>query len=83
MLIYCYEYSFVAGGAVSRADPDSVGVNPAWRKAILHIVAAVAWEDGQPVSEIRDAQQRLREMLNELEKVGDGSYLNEARTFIS
>ncbi|EEB98687.1 hypothetical protein MPER_01761 [Moniliophthora perniciosa FA553] len=26
--------SHVAGGAVSRADPDSVGVNPAWRDAV-------------------------------------------------
>jgi hypothetical protein len=60
-----------------------VGVNPAWRKAILHVTAAAIWEEGQPLSEIQNAQQRVRDMLNELEKVGDGSYLNEARISIS
>jgi hypothetical protein len=83
MLICCYEYSFVAGGAVSKADPDSVGVNPAWRKAIVHITADAVWEEGQPLSDIRNAQQKVRDILNELDKVGDGAYFNEARISIS
>lgn len=34
MLISSYVFSFVAGGKVSEIDPDYVGVNPAWRKAV-------------------------------------------------
>ncbi|KAM6495228.1 Glycosyl hydrolase family 61 domain containing protein [Amanita muscaria] len=31
-------HCFVAGGAVSKVDPDSSGLNPAWRKAVALVI---------------------------------------------
>jgi len=33
-------HSFVAGGAVSKIDPNAMGVNPSWRTALIHLVWA-------------------------------------------
>ncbi|KIL61721.1 hypothetical protein M378DRAFT_13300 [Amanita muscaria Koide BX008] len=35
-------FIFVAGGAVSRANPDSAGLNPAWREALGLLVSDAA-----------------------------------------
>jgi len=40
-------YGHVAGGAVSKVNPDSTGVNPAWRNAL-----SIGWNEGTSASEI-------------------------------
>jgi hypothetical protein len=75
--------SFVAGGKVSEIDPDSVGVNPAWRKAVLHATFGVSWPEGTSSQEIQEmvasgtqVESRLRELTP-----ASGAYFNEVCTF--
>ncbi|EIW73969.1 FAD-binding domain-containing protein [Coniophora puteana RWD-64-598 SS2] len=76
-------WNFVAGGQVAKADPDSAAVNPAWRKALVHIVWLAAWEDGTSsedltrLAELVGAQSRAMAALTP----GSGSYFNEASPF--
>lgn len=70
----------VAGGEVSRKDPDSVGVNPAWRKALWHLVISGSFAFNATATE-RNAVAKSLTRLNQ--KIidftpGAGSYLNEA-----
>ncbi|CAM0139136.1 unnamed protein product [Umbelopsis sp. WA50703] len=70
----------VAGGEVSRKDPDSVAVNPAWRKALWHIVISVGYEDNASPA-VREAQHRLTTNTNNFLRditPGSGCYMNEA-----
>jgi hypothetical protein len=75
-------FSVIAGGAVSRIDPDSTGLHPSWRKALVHASFIVEWAEGTPSSEI----EKLRaEVALGLKKVSDlmpgaGSYFNEVCT---
>ncbi|KAK7470125.1 hypothetical protein VKT23_001566 [Stygiomarasmius scandens] len=73
----------VAGGKVSEFDPDSAGLNPAWRKAILHVTVSGGWSDGATVDEIRVVQEQLKEELAVLENLapGGGAYFNEASLY--
>ncbi|KAF9467718.1 hypothetical protein BDZ94DRAFT_980876 [Collybia nuda] len=75
--------NFVAGGAVSKVDPDSTGLNPAWRKALGHATFGVSWKEGQPASEIQKARQQLRDGIKTLDAVapGSGAYFNEASLY--
>ena len=36
----------VACGAVSLVDPDSTGLNPSWRKALLEVYVRASWPEG-------------------------------------
>ncbi|KAM6494741.1 hypothetical protein JOM56_009364 [Amanita muscaria] len=45
-------FIFVAGGAVSRANLDSAGLNPAWREALGLLVSDVTWNEGTQTAEI-------------------------------
>lgn len=70
----------VAGGEVSKKDPDSVAVNPAWRKALWHIVISVGYEDNAPPAE-REKKHKLTTKTNEFFRditPGSGCYMNEA-----
>ncbi|KAF8157198.1 hypothetical protein B0H34DRAFT_789625 [Crassisporium funariophilum] len=69
----------VAGGAVSRVDPDSMGLNPSWRKAVAHIYASVSWQEGATGDVIRAAQSSLKKSAAILDTLttDSGSYLNE------
>uniref|UniRef100_A0A0W0F8P0 FAD-binding PCMH-type domain-containing protein n=2 Tax=Moniliophthora roreri TaxID=221103 RepID=A0A0W0F8P0_MONRR len=77
------ELSHVTGGAVSRVDPDSVGVTPAWRDSVVHVYTGVVWADGTSAAEIQNLKQRLRGYNDALEAVepGAGTYLNEASLY--
>ena len=73
----------VAGGAVSKVDPDSAAVNPAWRKAGGHALNGVGWPDGtsaEAISKLLDISKtgtaKLRALAPE-----SGAYLNEVRPF--
>ena len=73
--------SSVAGGAVSRVDPDSTGVNPSWRTAISHITIGVSWDEGSTADDISqqiDLLKKNTRILDEL-TTDSGSYYNEVR----
>lgn len=77
-------HSQVAGGAVSRIDPDSVGLNPAWRTAISHVIAVGVWPDGTNVKGINEVRAALKGDLKILASIaGDAAYFNEVGHFVS
>ncbi|GLB39902.1 putative oxygen-dependent FAD-linked oxidoreductase family protein [Lyophyllum shimeji] len=75
--------NFVAGGAVSKVDPETSGLHPAWRKAVAHVYSVESWAEGTSVSDIQQARQRLRAALDILDGLGPGSatYYNEASLY--
>ncbi|CAE6421891.1 unnamed protein product [Rhizoctonia solani] len=72
----------VGGGAVNDADPDSTGLNPAWRKdAIVSWSISGVWTNsvpGETIKQIKANVTRLTQELGELADLDDGSYFNEA-----
>lgn len=71
----------VAGGEVNKKDPDSVGVNPAWRKALMHIVLSNAKFSPNATAKHRKAVgERLTKLNSKLIDFtpGSGAYMNEA-----
>jgi len=75
-------WHLVAGGAVSKVDPDSTGVNPAWRTALGHIVWGAGWDEGASASEIKQMRAVLAQGLQNLtDLVGSSAYFNEASMF--
>ncbi|KAF5336773.1 hypothetical protein D9758_016398 [Tetrapyrgos nigripes] len=73
----------VAGGKVAQIDPDSAGVNPAWRKASAFFISAALWPEGVTVDEYRAIQQKLKDNLAILDSLapGGGTYFNEASMY--
>jgi hypothetical protein len=64
---------------VAKFDPDSVGLNPNWRKSVAHIYVGIGWQEGAPVSEIkalRDGMRRQTDILDGLSP-SSATYLNE------
>jgi hypothetical protein len=45
---------------VSKVDPDSTGLNPAWRKALAHIDWSQGWDEGASASEIDQIEGSTR-----------------------
>ena len=84
LLFYSFFQSSVAGGAVSRVDPESTGLNPSWRKAIAEVLTGVSWEEGANSTTILAAIERLKQRTDVLDKLtkDSGSYLNEVRTIL-
>ena len=80
-LIFFYALSSIAGGAVSRVDPDSTGLNPSWRRAISEVVIGVSWDEGSTADFISQQIDQLRQMILILDELttDSGSYLNEVK----
>jgi hypothetical protein len=60
-----------------------MGVNPAWRTALVHFISILTWPEGTSSSEIRkiqDTQRQHLEALSDLDK-NAGAYLNEASLY--
>ena len=76
-----YFPSSVAGGAVSRVDPESTGLNPSWRNAIAEVYITESWDEGADAATILAAIERLKKGTDDLDKLtkDSGSYLNEVR----
>jgi hypothetical protein len=80
---YCLESnltsdSFVAGGAVAQVDPDSTGLNPAWRQALVHVLWGTGWQEGTPFSEIKQLRAVVARSLTRIsELAGSSAYFNE------
>lgn len=68
----------MAVGAVSKLDPDSTGLNPAWRKALVHVVWGTGWDEGTPTSEIENLRTVLAQSLQNVARLtGSSAYYNE------
>ena len=74
-------HSLLSGGQVSRVDPDSMGLNPAWRNSLVFTLLGAAWEDGANLTEIDAARQVLIQNMKTLEAIApeSGAYFNEVR----
>ena len=74
-------HSLVTGGQVSRVDPESTGLNPVWRKSLVHAIIFTTWQDGATLTEIQAARQLLIQDMKILQGIApeSGTYLNEVR----
>ncbi|GAB5592368.1 hypothetical protein Unana1_07268 [Umbelopsis nana] len=70
----------IAGGEVSKKDPGSVAVHPAWRKALWHVVLSTPVNMNSTASEREHIRKRLTKTNRWLRNAtpGSGSYMNEA-----
>lgn len=75
----------VAGGQVAKngrgGDAIDSAVNPAWRKAITHLIFARSWENTTPFTEQKEIMRNLSKVEMPLLKALEpdmGSYINEA-----
>jgi len=73
--------SLVSGGHVSRVNPESTGLNPAWRKSLAFMLIATAWRDGANSTEIAAARALLVQDMKLLEGIApeSGAYFNEVK----
>ena len=62
-------------------DPESTGLNPAWRKSLIYTTLGTSWDDGANLTEIEAARQLLIQDMKILEGIApeSGAYLNEVR----
>ena len=68
---------------MSKVDPDSTGVNPAWRKALTHVDWGQGWEEGASASEIDQMRAALAKTLGKLSTLtGSSAYFNEVPLLI-
>lgn len=77
------ELLLVTGGQVSRVDPDSVGLNPAWRSSLVYTIIATVWQEGANETQIDANRQQLIQDMKILEGIApdSGAYLNEASRY--
>ncbi|KAI6020452.1 hypothetical protein BKA83DRAFT_4302284 [Pisolithus microcarpus] len=84
-ILYDCQASFdmIAGGKVSQVDPDSAGVNPAWRNAVVESNCAVYWQEGATAEEISGLTDQLKTWIKEMHDLTpqDGAYFNEASLY--
>ncbi|WEW56366.1 hypothetical protein PRK78_001809 [Emydomyces testavorans] len=71
----------VAGGQVAKNRDIEIALNPAWRKALVHVVVSRGWSKDTPLTEQRAIQSNLTNvevpLLKNLEP-DMGAYVNEA-----
>ncbi|KAI0360106.1 FAD-binding domain-containing protein [Trametes cingulata] len=78
-----FNYYLVAGGAVSRVDPSSTGLNPAWRQASAHAIVGTIWPEGTNATVIVQHLQTLKDNTAKLRALApqSGAYINEASLY--
>nr|VWO95895.1 N/A [Ganoderma boninense] len=78
-----FNYYVVAGGAVSKVAASDKGLNPAWRRAAVHVVLVTDWPDGATAVEINQARAGLKANTATLRTLApeSGAYLNEASPY--
>ncbi|KAF8838540.1 FAD-binding domain-containing protein [Paxillus ammoniavirescens] len=84
VLIACGGFvNTVAGGKVNQIDPDSAGLNPAWRNAVVETMCGVYWQDGASSTEIEGMIDKLKGWIKTMHDLApnDGVYFNEASLF--
>ena len=62
-------------------DPDSTGLNPAWRSSLAFTIIGTTWREGANFTEIEAARQLLIQDMKILEGIApeSGAYFNEVR----
>ncbi|KAI6144934.1 hypothetical protein BKA82DRAFT_4168424 [Pisolithus tinctorius] len=77
------EVNMVAGGKVAQISPDSAGLNPAWRNAIVETVCGVFWAEGATAEEISGQIDQLKVWIKDMYALTPqaGAYFNEASLF--
>ena len=62
-------------------DPESTGLNPAWRNSLAYILLVATWPEGSNETQIAAVRQRLVQDMKTLEGLApdSGAYFNEAR----
>ncbi|EKM61059.1 uncharacterized protein PHACADRAFT_156227 [Phanerochaete carnosa HHB-10118-sp] len=76
-------FFIVAGGAVSKIDPSTTGLNPAWREALIHVVFGSGWPEGASVDAINEVRAKIKKgeaAFRTLTPQG-GAYFNEASLY--
>ncbi|KAF8835607.1 FAD-binding domain-containing protein [Paxillus ammoniavirescens] len=76
-------FNMIAGGKVNQIDPDSAGLNPAWRNAVVEAECGLSWQDGTSTAEIHELIDQLRGRIKTMYDLtpNDGAYFNEASLF--
>ena len=69
----------IAGGKVSQIDPESAGVNPAWRNAVVEAACIVFRDEGASSTAIERLISQLKAWTSSLHDAApnDGAYFNE------
>ena len=64
---------------MSRVPPDAVGLNPAWRAALVHTIFSTGWAEGTPVDVIDGLVGQVRQNMTTLRALApdSGAYFNE------
>ncbi|KIL65234.1 hypothetical protein M378DRAFT_77085 [Amanita muscaria Koide BX008] len=77
------QINFVAGGAVSKVDPDAAGLNPAWRESLGLLISGISWDEGTTTTVINRLRQGAASDLEALDTVSanSGTYFNEASLY--
>ena len=62
-------------------DPESTGLNPAWRKSLVYTTLGTGWQDGTNFTQIQADRQLLIQDMKIIEGIApdSGAYLNEVR----
>ncbi|KAF9242106.1 hypothetical protein BU15DRAFT_44331 [Melanogaster broomeanus] len=78
-----FRVRFESGGKVNKIDPDSAGLNPAWRNAVVEVTHGFSWQDGTSSTEIKGMIDQLKEGIQTMYDLtpNDGAYFNEASLF--
>ncbi|CAE7160076.1 unnamed protein product [Rhizoctonia solani] len=75
-------FNLIGGGAVSKADPESTGLNPQWRRdALLSWQFITGWAVNSTAEEVKQLQKNVTNIVQEFGKVTgleDAAYFNEA-----
>ncbi|KAH7920246.1 FAD-binding domain-containing protein [Leucogyrophana mollusca] len=76
-------WNLVGGGAVSKVNPGSTGLNPAWRESLVEAVWGIQWGEGATFSEIERLRSELAVTMAQVSAIvpGAGSYFNEGSLF--
>ncbi|KAF8430460.1 hypothetical protein L210DRAFT_3706065 [Boletus edulis BED1] len=84
ILVNCTaSFNMVAGGKVSQINPNSAGLNPAWRKAVTETVCGVSWDEGTSAVDIEGMISQLKGWIKATYDLtpNDGAYFNEGSLF--
>ncbi|KIJ63429.1 hypothetical protein HYDPIDRAFT_113442, partial [Hydnomerulius pinastri MD-312] len=72
-----------AGGAISEVDPEAMGLNPSWRKALVHAVVGTGWSAESTSTQIDGNITNMLQRLANISALAPdaGCYFNEATLY--
>ncbi|KAF9236143.1 hypothetical protein BU15DRAFT_64240 [Melanogaster broomeanus] len=78
-----FELMIPGGGKVNQIDPDSAGLNPAWRNAVVEVYSGFSWQDEASSTEIKGLIDQLQKGIQTMYDLtpNDSAYFNEASLF--